>query len=97
MTAEGRWVWMYGVTGDNPEAVADGVAGVGDRSLAILGYGAFGAQAFGGSLTGWLGIALLGAAVAWAVIRGGGEGRWWSALLATTTVFFLLSPAYYRH
>src|SRR5215510_2615643 len=29
MTADGGWVWMYGVTGDDPEALADGMAGVG--------------------------------------------------------------------
>ena len=29
MTADGGWVWMYGVTGDNAEPFADGVAGVG--------------------------------------------------------------------
>src|SRR5215469_1051551 len=29
MTADGGWVWMYGVTGDDVEAFADGVAGVG--------------------------------------------------------------------
>ena len=29
MTADRGWVWMYGVTGDNPGALADGVAGVG--------------------------------------------------------------------
>src|SRR5215831_8049333 len=29
MTADGGWVWMYGVTGDNVEPFADGVAGVG--------------------------------------------------------------------
>jgi hypothetical protein len=29
MTAEGGWVWMYGVTGDGLEAFADRVAGVG--------------------------------------------------------------------
>ena len=29
MTADGSWVWMYGVTGNNVEAFAGGVAGVG--------------------------------------------------------------------
>jgi len=29
MTADRNWVWMYGVTGGNPDAFADGVAGVG--------------------------------------------------------------------
>lgn len=28
MTADGSWVWVYGVTGDNVEVFADGVAGV---------------------------------------------------------------------
>ena len=29
MTAEGGWVWMYGVADGDPEAIADGMAGVG--------------------------------------------------------------------
>jgi Gas vesicle synthesis protein GvpL/GvpF len=29
MAAEGGWVWMYGVTDSEPEAIADGAAGVG--------------------------------------------------------------------
>jgi hypothetical protein len=29
MAAEGGWVWMYGVAGDDLEAIADGMAGVG--------------------------------------------------------------------
>jgi hypothetical protein len=43
MTAEGGWVWMYGVTGGDPEAIADGVAGVGGappRTIAAAGLAA---------------------------------------------------------
>jgi len=32
MTADSGWVWMYGVTGGDPEAIADGVAGIGGAS-----------------------------------------------------------------
>lgn len=40
MTANGGWVWMYGVTGEPPGAFADGVAGVGGvppRTIAAAG------------------------------------------------------------
>jgi 4-amino-4-deoxy-L-arabinose transferase-like glycosyltransferase len=76
---------------------ADGVAGVTDRLLAIFGFGPFGAQLFVGPVSGWIGIVVAGLTLVWAVLRGGGEGRWWSALLVVTTAFFLVSPSYYLH